>query len=272
MLFSRQGLDPFVPTLLWLAEHDPDPTVRERCLSVLSYSFKLPAITAAAVPDLTASLKSPNVKVRSQAALLVGELKADGVAAIPDLLRILGEPLDPNVVSVMGPSGTFDPGCAAAYSLGRIAPETAQAKQVIAGLIEVSRSGPKSRRGWAAIALGEFGPAAEEAVPVLIKIISDATPEETFERVASAAQALGKIAPDKPSADRAIAALLPVLQAKTELSRASAIAALGHFGPRAAAAIPRIRELKKRSRLPDVRPRPPKRPSPSDRTGKRGVP
>jgi HEAT repeat protein len=108
----------------------------------------------------------------------------------------------------------------------------------------VARSGPLSRRGCAAHALGDFGPATEEAVPVLIEVINQATPDDTFERGASAARALGKIAPDTPSADRAIAAPRPALQSKVPLSRVKVIEALGWFGSRAAAAIPRIRPLK----------------------------
>src|SRR5206468_9374610 len=106
-------------------------------------------------------------------------------------------------------------------------PRSAEAKQVIAALMEAARSGPISRRGWAAVALGEFGSAAEEAVPVLIEVISDATPVDSFERAASAAAALGKIAPETPSADKAVAALLSVLDSKTSLSRATAVKALG---------------------------------------------
>jgi HEAT repeat protein len=139
---------------------------------------------------------------------------------------------------------TLDPASEATSALGRIAPGSAEEREVIAALMEVARSGPLSRRGWAAYALGEFGPAAEEAVPVLIKVINDATPVDTFERAASAAVALGRIAPETPSADQAVTALLPVLESKTQLSQVQAIRALGQFGPRAAAAIPRIRTLK----------------------------
>jgi HEAT repeat protein len=109
--------------------------------------------------------------------------------------------------------------------------------------MEVARSGPVSRRGWAAIALGDFGPTAVPAIPVLIAVLKDATPDDTFERASSAAVALGKIAPKSPSEEQAIAALVPVLQSKASLARAQAIEALAQFGPRAAAAIPGIRAL-----------------------------
>lgn len=240
----RQGLDPWVPILLRLAEHDPDPSVRAQCLTTFGYAFAPPAVTAAAVPAVIASLKSGNARVRSQAASLLGRFKAGADAAVPELLRVLNEPLAPGVGPFSGPDRILDPGCAAASALGRIAPGSVEAKRVIAALTEVARSGPVIRRGWAAYALGEFGPAAEESVPVLIKVIEESTPEPPTENEASAADALGKIAPDTPSADQAVAALLPVLESQVQASRIRAIEALGRFGPRAAAAVPRIRALK----------------------------
>jgi HEAT repeat protein len=242
--FASQGLDPWVPMVLRLAEHDPDPTVRERCFTTLNFAFKPPAVTAAVVPILSVSLRSGEAKVRSQAASILAQFKADARAAIPELLRVLNEPLDPRVEAVRGPAMNLDPASAAAHALGQIAPGSAEAKQVIAGLMEAARSGPISRRGWAAVALGEFGPAAEEAVPVLIKVIKDAALDRTFEREGSAAWALGKIAPETPSAELALAALLPLLESKDWVARAKAVEALGCFGPKAAAAIPRVRALK----------------------------
>jgi HEAT repeat protein len=240
-----QGLDPWVPMLLRLAEHDPDPSVREECLRGLTADFERPSgITPAVVPVLTESLSSKDAKIRSHVAWLLGAHKADARAAIPELLRVLNEPVDPQVVPVRGPAGTFDPGCEAAWALGRIAPGSTEAKKVIAALAEVVRSGPQSRGGWAAVALGEFGPAALEALPVLIKLLNDGTPDDKFERHSSAATALGKIAPGSPAADEAVAALLPVLERKSGLPRLMALRALAQFGPKAAAAIPRIRVLK----------------------------
>ena len=114
----RQGLDPWVPLLLGLAEQDPASSVREDCITTLGSAFRRGAITAAAVPHLIASLKSGDVKVRSHAAFLLGEFKADAEAAIPELLRILIEPMAPGVVGVgpiVGPDMTLDPACAAAW-------------------------------------------------------------------------------------------------------------------------------------------------------------
>jgi HEAT repeat protein len=245
LLSYGQGLDPWVPILLRLAEHDPDPNVRWQCLLRMTDSggFKPPAVTAAVVPELTTRLKSPDVNLRSKAAVLLREFEADAISAIPELIRVLSEPLDPRVMSAIGPDGIFDPGCCAARTLGRIAPGSAQAKEVITALIAAAGSARVQRGGSAAVALGEFGPAAKEAIPVLIKMINENIPGNNFERQSSAALALGKIAPESPSADQAVAALLPVLQAQEWVSRKCAIEALSRFGRRAAAAIPRIREL-----------------------------
>jgi HEAT repeat protein len=184
--------------------------------------------------------------------LILSTLKADARAAVPELIRVLNEPLAPKVEAVRGPGMNLDPASEAAFALGEIAPGSAQAKQAIAGLMEAARAGPISRRGWVAVALAKFGPDAEEAVPVLLKVLTDAAAEGTFEREPSAAQALGKIAPDTPSADKVVAALLPLLDSKRPLTRATAVGALGGFGPKAAAAFPRIRALKE-DRDRDVR-------------------
>jgi HEAT repeat protein len=241
----RQGLDPWAPILLQVAERDPDRSVREECFRTLAYAFKPPAVTLAVVPIMAAGLRSKDAGVRSAVASTLGEFSADGRAAIPDLLRVLRECLD----AQRGPTGGADhPAHMAAFALGRIAPGSAEAKEVIAALIEVARSGLESRVGWAAVAavnaLGEFGPAAAESVPVLIKVLSDATAAGNFERGASAATALGKIAPESRAADQAIAALLRVLESKGWQSRLAAVNALSQFGPKAAPGIARLRDLK----------------------------
>jgi HEAT repeat protein len=237
-----QGLDPWAPILLGLAERDPDPSVREQCLNTLSHAFKPPAVTAAVVPVLAAGLRSKSASVQSGVASTLSEFRADGRAAIPDLLRVLREWLD----AQRGPTGGADhPAYTAAFALGRIAPGSAEAKEVIAALIEVARSSPEGGFGWAATgaiaALGEFGPDSVESVPILIKVMTDANPSE---RQASVATALGKIAPETPVADQVVAALLPVLKSKAWESRLAAVNALCQFGPRAAPAIPGLRALK----------------------------
>src|SRR5262249_28749740 len=137
-----------------------------------------------------------------------------------------------------------DPACMAADALGRIAPGSKATKEVVVALTEVARAGPRLRRGWAAFALGKFGTAAAEAIPSLIHVIKATGPSvgDRYNEDA-AVWALGQIAPDAPSADQAITALVSVLQSKSWESRATALKALRQFGPKAAMALPKIRAL-----------------------------
>jgi HEAT repeat protein len=273
--FGR-GLDRWVPVLLELADHDPNPSVRRRALQALNHPFFGPTgVTAAVVPALIPRLRSGDPRRVNQIIRFAGRLGRDARATIPDLLRILNEPLDPKLAAVqeIEVMEDDDPGSEAASALGSIAPGTAEAKQVIAALTDVARSGPLIRRTRTVYALGRFGPAAVEAVPVLIGIINDPTSAKYIHEeieaargqlnkrkpdsahvhsVAEAARALGPIAPGTPEADRALTALLPVLNSDAPYCREAAIAALGRFGPKAAVAIPRIRTLKD-DRDPSVR-------------------
>jgi HEAT repeat protein len=239
----RQGLNPWVPLLLHHAEHDPDPLVCEECISALSWAFKPPAITAAVLPDLLRRLKSEDVRLRSLAAWILASLRTDAVAAIPELLLFLDEPVAPHAEPEWTPRYNLDPASAAARALGQIAPGCAREKKVVAALTEVVRGGPESRRGWAAEALGEFRSAAVEAVPALIKLISDAAADDKFQCASRAASALGKIAPESRRADQALAALLPTLDSKMWFVQFSALDALGLFGAKAAPAIAKISAL-----------------------------
>jgi HEAT repeat protein len=251
-LMGCTGLDSWVPDLLRLAEHDPDETVREHCLRTLGSAAKPPAITAAAVPDLIPGLKSKMPVIRRTIGSILGDLGADAVPAVPDLIGVLSEPLDPNVVPVIGPAGPFDPGCQAAQSLGKIGPGSVMEQKVIKALTDVIQSGPVSRRGWAATALSHFGPAARDSIPALIQLAKDAFTDDTFERASSAALALSKIAPDTPLAEEAISAVIPILDSRSWLARDMAAEALGRFGPKAQKALPKLRTLQK-DQVRDIR-------------------
>jgi HEAT repeat protein len=244
VLFFRQGLDPFVPVLLRLAERDPEPKVRMQCITALNSAFKPPAISDASLPALLANLRSSDRAVRSQAAAVLGTLRADAASAIPQLLAVLHEPLRGVAAPVPGFFPNADPACEAARALGMVAPGSGHARTVIAALIETASTGPISRRGSACDALGEFGPAAVDAVPTLIKLVKDAAPHARSEYESSAALALGKIAADTTYADRAVAALVPVLGSDNAHLRACAIKSLGVLGPRSGGAISKLCLLK----------------------------
>lgn len=241
--FFSQGLDPWTPVLLRLAEQDPEPSVREQCLRTLSYGFKPPAITAVVVPTLTLSLKGSVSQIRSQSALLLGRFGPDARAAIPVLLQIVNEPLAPNVDPTEWTQYMLDPASLAIDALGEIAPGSTEEKKVIAALMDVAENGPDGRRGWVVIALGKFGSAASEAVPFLIKFMNDSAADNKSGRFANSARALGQIAPESPSADLALAALLNALDSKTRAIRSEVVEPLGRFGAKAAPAIPKLRAV-----------------------------
>ena len=90
-------------------------------------------------------------------------------------------------------------------------------------------------RSIAAVTLGEIGPEAEEAVPILIKLLQDQD-AEGFVR-ANAATALGKIG---EGASKAVPALINALEDQDEWVRASAAMALGEIGESASKAVPAL--------------------------------
>ncbi len=247
--FYGQGLNPFVPALLRVASNDPDPSVEGEIFSLWNNRLRPPAVTADVVPCLIASLQSGDRKVRRLAAQLLPEFRAAADDAIPALLRVLNEPLQPGVATTSGESGDPDPAIHAVFALGSIGPGSAEAKQVIAALVEVARNGPRSRRAWAASELGGFGTDAVEAAPVLTQLIQQTVPDEDW-RPVLLARALAKITADTPSARQAVVALVGLLESNEVRVRVPVLRALGEFGPSAAMAIPRIRTLKNDPALP----------------------
>jgi HEAT repeat protein len=175
-------------------------------------------------------------------------LGPDACPAVPDLIKIVGEPIDSTRVGAGNEhpiDPTFwDPAWAAADALQKNAPGTPSAGEVIQALTEVLQTGRRYRRAYAAYFLGEFGPAAVAAVPALINVLSENTAtKSSFADGSDAAVALGKIAPGTPLADKAITSLADALQAESQFTRTHAIEALLQFGPRAAVSILRLRAL-----------------------------
>jgi hypothetical protein len=105
-------------------------------------------------------------------------------------------------------------------ALGRIAPGTKSTGDAIAALHGLLRIRPAEANFQiaAADALGDFGPAAEPAVPDLIQIMKESSGEEGAnpQVMSTAARALVRIAPRTPSneaARRALTLALPRLRA-----------------------------------------------------------
>jgi HEAT repeat protein len=240
------GLDRWITNIFEVLEREADMHVRSAALRALlrvqAQPFSTPSITA-----LTAGLGSLHREVRCSAAYLLGTLGTDAAQSIPALIEAMSYPFDPTFVGPdkLEDSLAWDPAVAATRALSQIAPGTRRADEVIQALTDVVQNGHPRRRVVAAHALGRFGPAAVPAVPTLIDIIKkDAVTEPGTEDGASAATALGWIAPDTPLADAVVAVLTEALRSDASSSRQSAIEALTRFGPKAAPAISRLRELR----------------------------
>ena len=96
-------------------------------------------------------------------------------------------------------------------ALGRIAPGSAMAGESIAALLEALNPEEPDLNVVAAKAIGEFGPAASAAVPKLLETLRRAIADRKAWLAASAAAAVGRIAPDDPSSGEAIAVLVRLL-------------------------------------------------------------
>src|SRR5262249_34633720 len=123
---------------------------------------------------------------------------------------------------------------------------------VIAALTEVVRSGHPVRRWEAADALGQFGPEAETAVPLLIRALREDIAGQSdwpnFYVGGPAARSLGRVAPGTRPPDPSLPALTEAVESRAgvqTMTPYAAIEALGAFGPAAARAIPRLREYQK---------------------------
>jgi HEAT repeat protein len=250
-------LDPWVPLLFQLMERD-QPTVRDACGRAIG-RYGPPAVSVAAVPALIAALGSRDREVRFFSAMALRSLGYDpGTAsAIPALLAILREPIEsgPGIRGRPQPSAwdgaqvaAADPAQMAARALGEIAPGTESAGEVITVLSEVVRSGHPSLRGQALEALGDFGPAAEPAIPLIIKTLREVAaikePHAFFDGSA-AARALGRIAPGTRAVDEVVAVLTQALHAESVWTRLEAVDALSRLGPKAASAIPELRTVQR---------------------------
>jgi HEAT repeat protein len=252
----RRGLDSFIPPLLQRLESD-EPVVREACSRALG-RIKPSALTSAVAPALIEGLRKGDREVRLRTIPLVARISPDVGTAVPVLIEVLQkEPMDSDHAAIDGMSlvTTYrGPAQEAAAELGRIAPGSSAADQAIAALNEILRSGPAPRRASAADALGQFGTAAAVALPALISVLEESeTGKATTRDKASAATALGRVAPGTSSAEHAVAALTAVLKSDSIPNRTAAIRALPSFGKAAASAIPAIRTLAENDPIPNVR-------------------
>jgi HEAT repeat protein len=252
----KQGLDPIVPGLTRMLEKDESAEVREACAHALG-QIQGSALTAAAVPDLVAALRSPDANARFQLVSLLARLdQAARRAAIPAFIAALKEPVDTDRPAPGGPMRSFTgPVFVAAAALGKSAPGTPSAKEVITTLTLLVQSGQSPRAAAAARALGQFGKEADTAIPAVAKALNATLPSKEQNRDGAAlAETLSKIGIETASASEAASALVEALGAQSDLTREAAIKALSDLGAKhAAVATPQIRALEKNDPSDKVR-------------------
>jgi HEAT repeat protein len=235
----RTSLDPIIPRLVFLMEQDK-PEVRDACAAVLGEAWP----TSALVPTLTATLKSRQRAVRYQAARLLGRIGPEASAAVPALVVILDEPLDqPAQKTSRFVQAVVDPACEAARALGQMEPSD----EAIGALTKLLASANADRVAAAADALGSLGPQAVAAVPALIAAYGKVSESVQWVGNRDISNALGRLAPRSPYAQKAVAILIGSLDSKTPWVRSAAAQALGAFGKEAAGAVPKLRRLREGS-------------------------
>jgi HEAT repeat protein len=225
-------------------------------------------VSRSAVPILLPALESDDGLVREAAAAMVARIEPPPLSAAPSLIAAVKKA----IAAGDGPSNDLDPLDGEARPGEALAPRararpeqpapdsvssdlaTALARataptESVPLLIDLLKRKSPSSRSAAAEGLAALGPTAHAAIPALVATMKEAIAggHSTTGYGARTARALGRIAPQSPegqakSAD-VIAALTQALNARGASIRTAAAEALGNFGPKAATAIARLREL-----------------------------
>jgi HEAT repeat protein len=203
-----------------------------------------PAIRAGltkALGRLYSDKSQPPTEQQKQAAMaVVGMLRvlaADGkpgsAAVIAEEIAWVGEPLVEVVRAALKSPGwsVQTSGAKAASEMGPVA------AAIVPELIAIAQTAEReSAIESAANALGHIGPAAREAVPVLMDLLDHEEPDVVLQ----AAFALGRIG---PAARPAVTKLLPLLQHKNSNLVVAGMFGLSGIGGPATGAIPQIEKL-----------------------------
>jgi hypothetical protein len=187
---------------------------------------------------LSGVLLPEDSELTKAAARALGAFGPAAAPALPKLTQTLKE-----AIAQKQPSAAI----AMAGALGRLDPKTATAGEAIAFLVEAVRSQRSDLRQDAIVALGNYGPAAAAVIPGLIAVLGRASIQDgRYQERGPAATALGLIAPGTAQADESIAALTDSLELDVyRPGTREVVEALARFGPMAARAIPRLRDLEK---------------------------
>ena len=212
-----------------MIEKDKDPAIREAFRTTLA-RIQPPAVSAAVIPTLIAALRSPDGLVRDMACRVLMTFGSEAHAAVPALIAMAREEWSDSTV-VERQVLALDR--SAIQALSKIAINTESAGQVVAVLTELIHETSPNRSAAAVAALGELGPAAESAVPALVRTVSWKLP-----RGGPVIAALRRIAAGPSSAGNVIAGLREVVRTGGPDMQWDAADALADFGPAAESAVP----------------------------------
>jgi HEAT repeat protein len=253
LLQFKEGLTRELPSLLSSFDR-ARPEAQEAYLKLLR-RIHPPEFSNTGVPGLLGALGHHDRRVRIVAASQLAKYGWEAAAAVPALMRNAREPMS------FGPENSDwrtlierEPCLMATFALGKVAPGTEHARDAVSVLVEIVRSGRTEQKQEACHALQEFGSDAKAAIPVLIGSLREILPRETpstskqepaYSQMTgvSLAGTLGNIAARTDATEEVVAVLIEALQSRSSQTRSTAIVALEGFGPKAAAAIPRLREL-----------------------------
>ena len=241
----RNGLDDAILALIRIA-NGPEKAERSAAAEALSNLARnrSSTLTPAVVPALVAGVQSPDRVVRFHSAQLLRKFGPEAKDAVVPLLAALRQPADPLMASAKEDPITWDPAVPAAEALGRIAPETAQADEVLSSFLDTLKgSGSARRKGAVADGLAGFDRAkVEPTIPVLIEMLN-VVMRQNGPPGPALASALGRVAPGTAHANAAIATLTTALNAPAPFVRAAAARALGHFGRHAKGVLAKLNEM-----------------------------
>ncbi len=171
-----------VPVCVWVLRTAAEPEARWRAADALG---KIGKDGATAAPDLIHALKDPDPLVRGVAIRSIGELAPDVPGGVTELIALLPDndaiqvlsrfgavaaPAVPRLMeSLKHPDATTR--WQSARTLGKIGLPSLPATNELARLLE--NDGDPLVREHAAESLGEIGPQAAQAIPILTKALKD---------------------------------------------------------------------------------------------------
>lgn len=204
----------------------PSGMLTPRMESVLEAFSVLRTTASAAIPNLTARLETAEPRIRPKIIAVLFDIGADPQALTPKLLQLIE---------------SSDHGLAwyAARELVRVNPE--EARRQVAVLIAKWTGADLTARARIGLLLQGLGPQAQEAVPRLLSLLTDADGKHSY----AADEALGSIG---PAAFPAVPALVNYIQQTRKDGTMpphgqTSIATLGKIGPGAKNALPLLLDI-----------------------------